>query len=225
MRRLLRLFTTSIGSKQVMAVTGILLVLFVLVHMLGNLTVYQGPGAINAYGNWLQGHPLLWVFRIGLLVIALVHVALALRVAYENRRARPGRYRVRRSVQVGFAARTMLASGLVIVLFLVYHLAHLTAGVVGPPSRSDPTGGIDIYANVVAGFSDPWIAWGYVGAVSLLGLHLHHAVRSLFQTLGVSHESWDGILDVLAPVLAGIITVGFASVPVAVQLGVIGAAA
>lgn len=221
MLRVVRFFQTSIGSKQVLAATGVILVLFVLGHMLGNLTIYQGPEAINAYGAWLQGHPFLWVFRLVMLTVAVIHIAVAVRLYYENRRARPQRYARSGSVQLSFAAQTMIFTGLLVLAFLLYHLGHLTAGIVGPPLQRMADGHLNIYANVVTGFSNPWIAGGYVLAMLLLGFHLHHAIRSLFQTFGVYHENWEAFLRFLSPALSAVIVLGFISVPVAVQLGVL----
>ena len=219
MFRPIRLFRTSIGSKQVVAVTGLLLVAFVLIHMFGNLTAFQGPESINAYGAWLQGHPLLWVFRAALLALAVLHVMVTVRLALENRRARPARYAYRRWRDGRLAARTMLVSGLMIIAFIVYHLLHLTLGEVGPRLRHDALGRMDIYYNLVVAFSDPWIASGYIAAMLLLGLHLHHAIESLFQTLGLKHENYESAIRVAAPLLAALITLGFMSIPVAVLLG------
>jgi succinate dehydrogenase / fumarate reductase cytochrome b subunit len=221
MLRVVRLFQTSIGSKQVLATTGIVLVLFLLGHMLGNLTVYQGPSAINAYGAWLQGHPLLWVFRLVMLAVVVIHISVAIRLARENRAARGGRYAYRDSVQLKFAARTMVISGLIILAFLIYHLGHLTGGVLGPELRHTADGDLHIYSNLVIGFSNPWIAWGYVIAIVLLGLHLHHAIQSVFQTFGVYHENWQTFIRVFSPLLSGIIVLGFVSIPIAVQLGLL----
>lgn len=221
MFRLIRLLRTSIGSKQAMAIAGLALIGFLLVHMAGNLTVYQGPEAMNAYSAWLQGHPLLWGVRLLLLAVFLLHVHAAVRLARLNRQARPQRYAHRRYRQAKVASRTMIASGLVILIFVVYHLGHLTLGVVGPEHAQDAAGRADVFANIVNGFSNPWVAWGYVIALLLLGLHLAHAIQSLFQTLGLTHENYRGVLHLLSSALALIITLGFVSIPVAVQLGLL----
>ena len=215
--RLIHLFQTSIGSKLVMAATGAVLVLFVLVHMLGNLTIYQGPEAINAYTAWLQGHPFLWAFRALMVVVAVLHVWAGLRLARANRRARTRRYRVRRTLAADAAGRSMALTGVLVLLFVAYHLLHLTLGVVGPV----PDAGGGVYARVVAGFGDPWIAGIYAAAVLLLGVHLHHAVQSLFQTLGIGERTYQGLVRGLSPLVAAVISLGFLSIPAAVQLGYI----
>jgi succinate dehydrogenase / fumarate reductase cytochrome b subunit len=218
MFRLLHFLRSGLGAKLVMAVTGLALVLFVVVHMLGNLTIYQGPAAIAAYTDWLQGHPFLWVARVGLLAVAVLHVWLGLRLAARNRRARPARYAVHRSLAATPAGRTMAWTGLLVLAFLGYHLLHLTFRVTGP----QPEG--DIYARVVAGFSDPWVAALYGGAVAALALHLHHAAQSLFQTLGIGERTHRPWLRALSPAVAVVVGAGFASIPAAVQLGLLGLA-
>ena len=222
MFRLIRLFRTSIGSKQVLAVAGLALVGFLLIHMIGNLTVYQGPEAMNAYSAWLQGHPLLWAVRLLLLAIFVLHVSAAVRLARANRQARPQRYAVRRYLQAKPASRTMLVSGLIILVFVLYHLSHLTLSIVGPAQAHDAAGRLDVFANVVNGFANPWVAWGYVLALLLLGVHLAHAIQSLFQTLGLTHENYRAVIRFLSSVLALAITAGFVSIPIAVQFGLLG---
>lgn len=221
MYRLLHLFRTSIGSKLVVAATGLLLLTFLIGHMVGNLKVFQGAAALNEYAAWLQGHPLLWVLRLGILAIFVVHVLTTVRLARENRAARPTRYVRHAQVQLGLAARFMLASGLLILAFLGFHLLHLTLGEVGPAvfEARDRAGRPDVYARVVAGFQRPWLAATYLVAMGLLGVHLWHAVASLFQTLGFNHESYQALLRVLAPGLALVVVLGFAAVPFSVWLG------
>ena len=132
MFRLIRLFRTSIGSKLVVATTGVLLLGFLLAHMAGNLVILQGPDALNAYAAWMQGHPLLWGFRLALLALFAVHILTAVRLARDNRAARPVRYRRRADLARHLPSRLMLLSGLLVLGFLVFHLLHLTARLVGP---------------------------------------------------------------------------------------------
>jgi len=224
--RLIRLFHTSIGQKIMMALTGLLLLAFLTGHMLGNLKVFQGPQALNDYAAWLQGHPFLWVFRVSMLAIFGLHVYAAARLARANRAARPARYSHEATVQVGLPARFMLLSGVLVLSFLIFHLLHLTVGVVDPETSQvlDTSGEPDVYARVVLGFRQPWIAASYLTALALLGLHLNHAVKSLFQTLGVNHENYQALVDFFAPALTVILVTGFASVPVLSWLGIIGLA-
>ncbi len=224
MFRLIRLFRTSIGSKLVMAVSGLLLVIFLLGHMLGNMKVFQGQQALNDYAAWLQGHPLLWVFRIAMLTFFGGHVVTGARLALENRAGRPRRYECNTTVQVGIAPRIMIWTGLLVLAFLIYHLLHLTAGVVDPAHSTlmDASGRPDVYARVVESFRQPWIAGTYVAALLLLGFHLNHAILSLLQTLGFNHESYQTFIRVFAPTLTVLLVAGFISVPLSVLLGVVG---
>jgi succinate dehydrogenase / fumarate reductase cytochrome b subunit len=224
MVRLLHLFRTSIGSKLVVGATGLLLFGFLLIHMIGNLKILQGPGALNDYAAWLQGHPLLWVFRVGLLGLFGLHVLTALRLALENRRVRPDRYRVTRHSRSTVFSRTMVVTGGLVLLFLIYHLLHLTLGAVGPDFSAlppDPQGRVDVYARVVTSFDHPEIAGLYLVAMGLLGFHLTHAIPSLLQTLGFNHESYETLIQVLSPMLAWAVALGFAAVPLLAGMGLL----
>jgi succinate dehydrogenase / fumarate reductase cytochrome b subunit len=187
--RLVRLFRTSIGSKLVVAASGLLLLAFLFVHAGGNLLILKGPEALNGYADWMQGHPMLWGFRIGLLGLFGIHVATAIRLARANRRARP--------------------------------LLHLTLRAIGPGVQPlfDAAGRVDVYGIVVASFHDPLIAAVYLLAMALLGLHLVHAIESLFQTLGFHHESYEALIRILAPALTLLIVGSFAAVPLLVLAG------
>lgn len=212
---------SSIGTKVVMGVTGLLLVGFVLIHMLGNLQIFLGPDTLNHYGELLRTLPeLLWAARLVLLAAVVLHIASALRLTAENRAARPERYAKSATVQVGIAPRTLILSGLVIAAFVVYHLLHFTFLVTHPEFAHlvDAKGRHDVYAMVVAGFSDPGISAFYALANVLLAMHLSHGVGSLFQTLGLATPRWRPRLDRLGAALAWIILIGNVSIPAAVLL-------
>lgn len=221
MYRLLRLFRTSIGSKLMMAISGLVLVGFITGHMIGNLKVFQGQEAINDYAAWLQGHPLLWGIRLVILAVFTLHVYTGIRLYRENRAARPRRYATRVPVETGFAARHMLLSGLIVLAFVIYHLLHLTIGVVQPQYAGllDGDGRPDIYSRLVLGLSNPWLAAIYATAVSLVGLHLWHAVRSMLYTLGFGHDAWRRATDIGTGVFSALVVTGFLSMPLAAQLG------
>lgn len=222
MFRLLRLFHTSIGRKLVMALSGIILILFMIAHMLGNLAVYQGQGAANAYAAWLQGHPLLWAVRLVLLGIFLFHIAIGLQLAIENRRARDKPYRMQTPQRSRFAERHMVLSGMIVLVFFVYHLMHLTLGWIDPAQAAtliDTQGRPDVYSKVVLGFQNIWVAAVYLLGMGLLALHLHHATQSIFQTLGFNHETYQTLVIYGSVLLTSIIIIGLASIPIAVQLG------
>ncbi|MCP5313277.1 MAG: succinate dehydrogenase cytochrome b subunit [Chromatiaceae bacterium] len=221
MNRLIRLFRTSIGRKLVVAATGTLLVGFLFVHAAGNLLILKGPDALNGYADWLQGHPLLWGFRLALLALFLAHVLTALRLARENRAARPLRYRYIARLGTRLPGRLMVVSGGLLIVFVAFHLLHLTLHAVGPRVEPlyDAAGRVDVYGMVVTAFSDPLTAGLYLFAMALLGLHLVHAIEGLFQTLGFNHDSYQGLIRVLAPTLTLLVVGGFAAIPVLVLAG------
>ena len=225
MTTLRSLFRSDVGKKAVMAITGIVLFGFVLVHMLGNLKLYQGPEKINGYAEWLRevGSPvlphsgLLWIARIVLLGAVVVHVTAATQLTLKNRRARPDRYQRRVSIQSTYATRTMRWGGVIIALYVLYHLAHLTWGTAHPSFVAG-----DVYGNVVSGFQIWWVSAIYIVAQLALGSHLYHGLWSMFQSLGWWESSnprdWRRRF---AQVFAGIITLGNLSFPLAVLAGVV----
>jgi succinate dehydrogenase / fumarate reductase cytochrome b subunit len=222
----LTLWSTSVGKKVVMAVTGALLVLFVLGHMAGNLKVFQGEEKFNAYAAWLRemGTPALgreqalWLVRLVLLGAAVLHVTAATQLTLMSRAARPVAYQRTRYLAAGYAARTMRWGGALLLLFVVYHLLHLTAGVVGyGPGQFRPA---SVYRNVVAGFSVWYVSAFYLVAQAALGLHLFHGVWSAFQTLG-AQGAGAGAARGLAGAVAVAVAAGNASVPIAVLAGLV----
>jgi len=219
------LWGTMVGKKVVMAVTGIVLVGFVIAHMLGNLKVFLDAEAIDAYAAFLRtmGEPLLpysvllWVVRIVLLSCVALHITAAVQLTRMNWAARPQAYDTKHSIATTYAARTMRWSAVILVLFVVYHLLHLTAGVVGfqPGEFRD----LSVYHNVVAGFSVWYVSLFYIVAMACLCLHLDHGVWSLLQTLGWNNARTTPALHMLSRGVALAVFVGFISVPVAVLAG------
>lgn len=212
----------SVGAKAVMAVTGLLLLLFVLAHMLGNLQVFLGPDALNGYAQKLQSlGGLLWVARIGLATILVLHVATAARLTRLNRQARPVGYAALSPQVTSYAARTMVLSGFVILAFVAFHLLHFTLGVTHPEhfGHLDAQGRHDVYRMVVLGFQQAPVALLYVAAQALLALHLSHGASSLFQSLGVTHPALRCVKQRAGPALALLIFVGNVSMPLACLLG------
>lgn len=217
-------YRSSLGKKAVMGVTGLMLFGFVLLHMAGNLKMYQGQEKFDAYAAGLRelgapifGHgQLLWLARIGLLVAVVLHLHAALVLTLQNRRARPARYESPATVQATYAARTMRWGGLILLLFVLYHLAHLTAGWAHPDFEPGK-----VYQNVVVGFSIPWVAFFYVGANLALGFHLYHGLWSLFQSLGWTHPKLDPWRRRFASAFAAVVTLGNVSFPIAVLLGLV----
>ncbi|MEJ2085654.1 MAG: succinate dehydrogenase cytochrome b subunit [Acidobacteriota bacterium] len=223
MSSFLSLYRSAIGKKAIMAITGIALFGFVLIHMLGNLKLYQGPEKINAYGEWLRevGSPavphegLLWIARLVLLVAVGLHILSATQLTLINLKARPRDYRDREAIQATYASRTMRWGGVIISLFVVYHLAHFTWGTVHPDFIPG-----DVYHNVVSGFRVWWVSAFYILAQVALGFHLSHGLWSMFQSLGWwNPEAGKDWRRTFAVTFALVITLGNISFPLAVLAG------
>jgi succinate dehydrogenase / fumarate reductase, cytochrome b subunit len=210
---------SSIGRKVVMATTGVILVGFVIAHMIGNLQVYIGPEAMNDYAVWLR-HVLhgagLWIARAILLAAVILHIWAATSLTLSSRRARPVGYREQKWKESTYASRTMRWGGVIILLFLIYHILHMTTGTV---HQSFIEG--DVYHNFVAGFRVVPVSLFYIFAMLALGLHLKHGVWSMFQTLGVSHPRYIRAAHLLAWVVALVVVIGNISFPLAVLAGVV----
>ena len=206
---------SSIGKKVVMALTGLVLIGFVLGHLLGNLLMFKGPAALDAYARWLHDHPgLIWSARVVLIFSVVAHIMVGIRLSLENRASREGGPAVDATRRASLGSRTMPYSGVVILGFLVFHLLHYTFKSVAVVYQGD-----SVYGMVVAGFSQPAISLFYIISMLLLCLHLGHGVSSMFQTLGLRNERWRGRLDALAQAYAWFIALGFISIPLAVLTG------
>jgi succinate dehydrogenase / fumarate reductase, cytochrome b subunit len=222
-----RIWNSSLGKKYIMAVTGCGLFLFVVGHMLGNLQIFLGPEPINRYGAFLQNlGELLWVARISLLVLVVLHVISAVRLTAENRAARGQAYASYKPVGSSYASRTMMMSGLIIAAFIIYHLLHFTVqtreiNLTGKDFHAliDAKGRHDVFAMMVTGFSHPVVAIFYIVAMALLTLHLSHGVSSMFQSLGWKKGYYKRLLDNGARFIAIALFVGYVSIPIAVMLG------
>ncbi len=212
-----RFLGSSIGKKVVMAVTGLALFGFVIAHMLGNLLVFLGPEALNGYAESLRHYPaLLWAARIGLLAAAALHVWAAYSLTLMNRAARPEGYREKEHRESTYASRTMRWSGVFLLLFVVYHLMHMTWGNAHPDFIHG-----EVYHNFVVGFRQVLATIVYVVAMLALGLHLYHGVWSLLQTLGLSHPRYNHFLHAFASLITAIVVIGNISMPVAVLAGLL----
>jgi succinate dehydrogenase / fumarate reductase cytochrome b subunit len=213
---------SSIGKKTIVAVTGILLVGFIAAHLGGNLTFFFGPDAINSYAVHLRDlGPLLWLARIGLLVAVGLHIFFTMKLWQENHTARPDKYAVKSRVQSTVFARTMRLSGLIVLAFVVFHLAHFTWMIVYPDYRSwhDAAGRHDVFRMIVAGFSLPLVSGFYILSLALLASHLSHGIGSLFQTLGISNRRLQPLFTSGGKIVAWALFAGFAAIPVSVLLG------
>jgi succinate dehydrogenase / fumarate reductase cytochrome b subunit len=217
-------YRSSIGKKAVMAVTGVFLFGWILLHMLGNLKVYLGPEHYNAYAQFLitMGAPLLpnktalIVVRTLLLIAVFFHIDSAVRLTLMNQAARPVAYRQRQYPAASYASRTMRWGGVIILLFVFYHLGHLTFGKFHPDFVEN-----DVYHNFVTGFQVWWASAIYIVANLALGLHLYHGLWSMFNSLGLNHPKLESAKRIFATAFALIITLGNISFPVAVLIGVV----
>ncbi|RKH71639.1 succinate dehydrogenase/fumarate reductase cytochrome b subunit [Corallococcus interemptor] len=209
---------TTVGMKILMAATGVVLVVFLVFHLAGNLLVYQGAGALNAYSALLRREPLLlWLARAVLLFAVCVHIAAAARLGWRDFQARPVRYRQLVPQSATLASRTMRWSGLGIATFVVFHLLHLTTGTIRPAPFEE----VDVYRNVVGGFRVGWVAIVYLVAMVLIGMHVWHGAWASLRSLGVSRPSLHPKRRPVAWVLALLLWAGFTSIPIAVLLGVV----
>ncbi len=228
----LMLYRSTIGKKVVMALTGFILVGFVVIHMVGNLKMFTGEEHLNAYAGFLRtvGEPvlphetLLWTVRIVLLVSVVLHIWAAVQLTRLDYASRPQRYAMKKTT-VSYAARTMRWGGVIILLFVIYHILHFTLGKVGYPPGTylpeDPNSGFQTYANVVNGFSVWYVSLFYIFAMGAVGLHLYHGVWSMFQSLGWNNKKWNSLLRGIATAVAVVVFVGNVSIPIAVMLGIL----
>ena len=215
-------YLSSIGSKLVMAATGVLLFGFLVGHLTGNLLMFAGPDAMNTYAHWLKEKGgLLWGARLGLFIVFTVHIASAIRVNRQNRAARSKAYAVSNYVATTYAARTILVSGLIVLAFVIYHLLHYTLGVTNPEyfRMFDVKGRPDVYGMVVSGFSSRTVTGAYIVAMLMLASHLSHGLTSLFQTFGLHGPKFKPFASKLGPVVAILMFIGFVSIPLAVMSG------
>lgn len=215
---------SSIGGKHIMAVTGLAIVLFLIVHMVGNLLLFAGPDALNSYAVSLRKlGPLLWVARIGLAVCFIAHIWAAFRLNAMNREARPVGYREFKTRRTTLFARAMMVSGVILLAFVLYHLAHATFHLVHADNSVfvDAQGRHDVYKMMVLSFQNPLISGFYILAMAILCMHLWHAIPSLFQSLGLRHPRYQPAIEKLAPLIAGPLFVGNIAMPIAVLAGIV----
>ncbi len=223
----MRLFSDSVGRKAVMAITGLLMVLFVVGHLLGNLTIFAGQNGINAYATKLHElAPLVWGTRIVMAVSVVLHVVLAVVITLENSRAKPVKYAVSRSLKATFASKNMIWTGAVIGLFVAYHLIQFTFRLSGGIFTDlvlgeDALKRFDVFAMVVNAFRTPGVAATYVVAMVALFLHLVHGIQSSFQTLGLSNPKLMPRWGQLGNVASAAFLVGFGAIPVVIFFGLI----
>ncbi|WP_460301815.1 succinate dehydrogenase cytochrome b subunit [Actinocorallia aurea] len=220
------LYRSSVGKKAIMAVTGAFMILFLIGHMVGNLKIFFGLDEFNGYAAWLRtiGEPalhhewFLWILRVALVVAVILHFSTAAELTVRAKRARPVKYQHRAKVNGSYAARTMRWGGVIILLFIIWHILDLTVGVANPNGVHG-----EAYQNVVAGFAPDrwWVTIFYVVSMIMLGFHLRHGIVSAVQTLGVKNPKRDKALNLAATGFAVLLSIGFLIVPISVTLGVV----
>ncbi len=220
--RAARFWEAPIGKKVVMAITGLILFGYVIGHLLGNLQIYAADHQqINRYAAFLHSSANvipLWVIRVLLLVAVILHIVSAVQLWAQNNAARPYAYKKKADVPTSYAARTMRWSGVIVGLFIIFHVLHLTVGAVLPiheVAENQP----DVRYNVITGFQNPAVAGFYILAMILLCMHLYHGLWSMFQSMGFSHPRYTPLLKKGAAVIAILIAVGNISIPIAVLTG------
>ena len=208
------------GKKVVMAVTGCILILFIIGHLLGNLLIYAGPARFNAYAAFLHfDDTLLWIIRSVLIVSVVLHIEAAAQLWLRNKRARPVNYSRKEAIRSSYASRTMYWSGPIVLAFVIFHLLEFTGGFIHPGSRFIPG---DVYHNVIAGFSVWWISAWYIFSLCLLGLHLRHGLWSMLQSFGIPHSrAREVVLKRLALWIAVVLIAGYISIPISVLTGLV----
>lgn len=218
MNRLALFWQSSVGKKAVMAVTGLILVAYLITHVVANLLVFGGPERINRYAQLLHASgAALWGARLVLLVAAVLHVVAATQLAIRSRAARPQAYAAGRDPQVStWAARTIRWGGALILVFLVYHILHFTTGAAHPDFVA-----LNPHHNVSTGFRSPWVAVVYLVAMVAVGLHLYHGVWSSGRSLGLSQPSPRPLHRQLALALAVFVWLGFTAIVIAGFFGMI----
>lgn len=221
MSRAQKFWGSTIGKKVVMAVTGIIGIGFLLAHVAGNMALFKGPAAINSYSHFLHGpaNEILWVMRVVLIVALVLHVAAAYSLTHEDHAARPSHYVKKLEPQAAtIASRSMRWGGVLVLVFIVFHILHMTTGTIRPTGRFVEG---DVYANLVSGFQIWWVALFYIVSMFFLGLHLYHGAWGSARTLGFTGNSPYPRHRQLAAVIAFVIWLGFTIIPLAVIVGVV----
>lgn len=223
---ILNLPRTTIGKKVIMAVTGLIWIGYVLGHLYGNLKIFISGAYFNEYAEGLRvlGEPLLghghflFIARTVLIAALLAHIWAAAALTARANQARPVRYTLKDTVQASIASRYMRWGGIMILIFIIYHLAHLTWGVPGMMESFTPG---DPYTNIVTGFQSSFAIFMYLLGLTALGFHLYHGAWSMFHTLGLNNKNYTGLLRLLAVALAVLVPLGFATIPLGVMFGIL----
>lgn len=221
----MRWYTTSLGKKFIMAITGLLMVLFVVAHMLGNMTTFGGENGLNAYAEHLRAFPpALYAFRAVMALAFVVHIWMGFKLYLENKAARPVDYAKKQNDKTTFSAQTMIWTGLVLGVFVIYHLLHFTLHTFNPEFNQlvDAMGRFNVFAMVTSAFHQFPITFIYVVAMVILLLHLRHGIQSFFQSLGLTNDATQPCLITGGRWVAGLLAIGFLVIPVLIFFRAIG---
>jgi len=218
----MQLLTSSVGRKILMAITGILMVLFVVVHLLGNSSIFI-PGGINAYAEHLHAlPPLVWAFRLAMLVFIGVHIIFGTQITVENSSANPQGYAVKRQLKASFSSENMIWSGVLIALFVIGHICHFTAHLTPDIVVNKlPDGGTDVFTMVVSSFGHPVVVLLYVAAMIALFLHLNHGIQCFFHTMGWNNDCTLAVITKAGTVVAVIFLLGYSIIPLSILTGIL----
>ncbi len=209
-----------------MAVSGLGMVLFVILHLLGNTSIFAGPDGINAYAAKLHEFaPFIWIYRLVMIVFLSLHVFFGIQLTLENNRAKPQAYNVRKSLSATFAGKNMIWTGLVVGIFIIYHLLQFTFQVTDPATSAarnfDPLGRPDVFHMVVSGLHKALVSSIYVIALAALGFHLIHGIQSFFQTLGLTSDNTLPVIRRSGTLAGLIIFLGYVAIPIMIFIGIL----
>ena len=224
----MQLFTSSIGRKILMAITGLCLALFGVIHLVGNTTIFGWlTGGINAYAHHLHAFPpMVWAFRAVMLVIVTVHIWFGIQLTVENRGGRPQQYAVKSTQKATFASENMIWTGVLLLAFIVYHLLHFTGKVMPGMDQMalNEEGAVDVFKMLISGvygFKNILVALIYAGAMVTLFLHLSHGIQSIFQTVGLSNDKVQPVLVKAGTFVAVVLFLGYVSIPLTIFLNIL----
>lgn len=219
----MELTKSAVGRKILMAITGQLLIVFVIVHLLGNSSIFVGPNGINAYAEHLHSlGPLVWGFRAIMGALLVIHAIFGIQLSLENKAAKPVSYAVKNRLRANFSSETMMYTGLLILVFLVYHISHFTARITPDIVKGvDAAGRYDVFTMVVTSFNQGIIALIYAASMVVLFLHLSHGIQSFFQTMGWNNDKTLPTIGKGGKAVAAVLLVGYVSIPFLILAGVV----
>lgn len=219
----MRILKSSVGRKILMSITGQLLIIFVLIHLIGNSTIFFGANGINAYAEHLHSlPPLVWLFRLVMLLAVGVHICYGVSLTLENKAANPGAYAVKKQLKASFASENMIWTGVLLACFIVYHLIQFT--IHGTPDvvvGMDTANRVDVFKMVVTSFSHGLISLTYMAAMVMLFLHLSHGIPSFLQTMGWNNDKTIPVFGTGGKVVAAVLMLAYISIPAVILAGLL----